>query len=322
MRIQFARNIMTALACAVVLAAAVPLNADGPPRFSPWSTAVKVGPPISSVRGDACPFIAKNDLDLYFRSNDWSRPGYKGGWDIYVSHRDSVDSDWDDPINLPINTAYNEVCSFVTNDGHWLYFVSNRPSPCATGTTTTDLWVSHRQDKRDDQAWEEPKNLGCVVNSEANENGVTLFEDAATGQTFLYFTSNRPGVTGDNDNDIYVSTMVGDDKETFGPPSPLVELNTEYIDAHAFVRRKDGLEMIFVSDRPGTGTMGLTDLWTATRPDTLSPWSTPLPLGANVNSPSQESGPSLSWDGTTLYFYTTREGTYDVYMTTRTKLPD
>ena len=287
-------------------------------NFSPWSEAVRVGPPISSPTGDACPFIAKNDLDLYFRSN---RPGGYGGWDIYVSHRDSVDDPWEEPINLgpEINTAYTELCSFVTIDGHWLYFVSNRPGTCGG----QDLWVSHRQDKRNDVGWETPKNLGCIVNSTASEVGPVIFEDDATGKALLYFTSNRPGGLGGNDT--YVSQMVSEDHATFGPPSPVVEWNTAYSDFHAFVRRKDGLEAILVSNRPGG--FGYQDLWVSTRPTTLAPWSVPVNLGPLVNCVDCWSGrPSISWDGTTLYFWTTppRPGAegYDIYRATRTKLPD
>jgi Tol biopolymer transport system component len=74
---------------------------------------------------------------------------------------------------------------------------------------------------------------------------------------------------------------------------------------HTFVRRKDGLEVIFVSDR--TGGLGWWELWTSTRTSTSSPWSTPVHLSALVNSEYDETRPSLSWDGTTLYFWTDRE---------------
>jgi Tol biopolymer transport system component len=39
-----------------------------------------------------------------------------------------------------------------------------------------------------------------------------------------------------------------------------------------------------------------------------------------VNSAASETRPSLSWDATTLYFGTTRDGTSDIYVTTRENL--
>ena len=318
MRIRFGRNItMAVLTCAVFLASALLLLADDPPQYSPWSAAVLVASPINGdgTISDDRPFIAKNNLDLYFRSD---RSGGYGGYDIYVSHRDTVDDPWETPINLgpEINTAFDEADPFVTIDGHWLYLWSDRPGGCGG----RDLWVSHRKDKRDDDSWETPKNLGCIVNSSANENGPSVFEDEATGQTFLYFGSNRPG--GKGQNDIYVSTMVGEDHEIFGAPINVSELNSAYGETGAFVRRKDGLEVIFHSQRPGGA--GGTDLWVSTRPDTLSPWSTPVNLGAPLNKVTNEGRPSLSWDGTTLYLATDgRQGDYaDVSMATRTKLKD
>jgi hypothetical protein len=57
---------------------------------------------------------------------------------------------------------------------------------------------------------------------------------------------------------------------------------------------------------------------------TSGAWSTPLNLGPNVNSTTgAETRPSLSWDGTTLYFGSTRsggDGMADHYVTTRDRL--
>ncbi len=159
----------------VLLAVAVFATSANAQEFSPWSQAVKVAPPINGAgtTQDGCPFIAKNDLDLYFRSD---RSGGYGSFDIYVSHRDTVDDPWETPINLgpKINSQWGEFCSFVTIDGHWLYFVSNRPVS-AGGCGGQDIWVSHRKDKRDDAGWETPKNLGCgIINAAGNEHGPSL----------------------------------------------------------------------------------------------------------------------------------------------------
>jgi hypothetical protein len=92
----------------------------------------------------------------------------------------------------------------------------------------------------------------------------------------VYFSSNRGG--GTYPWDIYVSMMVGEDRETFGPPIPVYELNSSDDDCNPFVRRKDGLEIIFFSTRPGG--QGNQDLWSSTRPNTSSPWSPPVLLTA------------------------------------------
>jgi Tol biopolymer transport system component len=68
----------------------------------------------------------------------------------------------------------------------------------------------------------------------------------------------------------------------------------------------------------------LEDIWVSTRDSTLDPWSTPVNLGPTVNYPGYTTGrPSLSSEGTSLYFYSDRPGGFgrrDLYVTTRRKL--
>jgi len=300
--------------------AALAAVVDAGPHFSSWSPATNVGPPINTdAEWEGCPFISKDGLDLFFRKELYVPEVGGWRWDIFVSHRESADDAWGTPVNLgpEVNTGpSNELCSFVTIDGHWLYFASNRTDLGSYGSF--DLFVSHRKDKSDPTGWETPKNLGPLVNSAGSETGPSIFEDE-TGEAVLYFTSSRTG-----NNDIYSSPMSG--KETFGPATPVAELNTSSQDGHAFIRRRDGLEVILWSNRPGT--MGGYDLYVSTRPTIRDPWSPPVNLGPDVNSPYNEARPSISWDGTTLYFWTNRDwyapGGYrdmNVYQATRSTGP-
>jgi Tol biopolymer transport system component len=136
----------------------------------------------------------------------------------------------------------------------------------------------------------------------------------------LYFSSNRAGGFAPDaatpDADIYVSqlTLFG-----FSAAQLVPGLNTEKNDSRPNLS-SDGLEIVFDSDRPGT--LGGPDIYTASRTKVTDPWSTPVNLGAPINSPAGESRASLSWDGTTLHYGTTRpgvEGAADIYYATRTK---
>ena len=224
-----------------------------------------------------------------------------------------------------VNTPSNEGGPNLSSDGHRLYFNSNRPG----GFGGNDLYVSRRHNKRDDFGWQPAVNLGAGVNSAAGESNAADFEDDVTGILTLYFASNRPGGLGMDD--IYASTLQPDG--TFGPAELVVELSSVSNDRQPAIRR-DGLEMFLASDRLGSfgaGAQGL-DIWVSTRASTSDPWSPPVNLGPVVNTTLIDAGPALSFDGTTLYFQSTRPGglgpcpnplgpcVFDLWVTTRSKL--
>jgi len=286
------------------------------PVFGPWGAPVNLGPVVNSAYNDQHPSISKDGLSLYFVSN---RPGGFGGNDIWVTQRTTLDDPWGPPQNLgpPINTSSNDFAPNLTIDGHHLYMNSDRPGGCGG----SDLYVARRHDKGDDFGWGRPENLGCAVNTSYDEAGPLFFEDETSGVQNLYFTSfNRPGGLGDFD--IYVSTR-GSDDEPWGPGVDVTELNGPYRDTRTAIRR-DGLELFISSDVTGRpGGIGSQDLWVATRPTTSDLWSAPVNLGPTVNSAAFDGAPALSFDGTTLYFFSARPGGYganDLYMTTRARL--
>jgi WD40 repeat protein len=280
--------------------------------WSEWSTPVNLGPVINSSASDQHPAISKDGLSLYFSSN---RPGGLGGLDIYVSTRASLDDAWGAPVNLGpnINTAGNDLAPAFSPDGHQLYFHSFGRGGCGGA----DMFVSRRHDKGDDQGWEPAENLGCVVNSSAEDAGPTILEDEATGVTTLIFTSTRPG--GPGDFDIYQSTRVGDEGE-FGPATLVAELSGPFRDTRTAVSR-DGLELFLSSDANGRPDgIGGQDLWRSTRATSTDPWSAPVNLGPGVNTTAFDGAPAISFDGTTLYFFSARPGGLggnDLYVTTR-----
>jgi Tol biopolymer transport system component len=77
----------------------------------------------------------------------------------------------------------------------------------------------------------------------------------------------------------------------------------------------DGLEIFFVSGRPGGE--GAEDLWVTTRSSVAEPWADPINLGPTVNTSSTETGPTLSADGLELYFSAYCADGFDILMTTR-----
>jgi hypothetical protein len=298
------------------------VDPDGPGAFSDWSAPINIddlGSTVNSTVIDQHPAISREGLSLYFISN--RTPGV-GGLDIWVSQRASVNDPWGPPQNLGpvVNSSNTENAPTLSPDEHLLFFASDR----AGGYGGTDIWVSRRQNRGDDFGWGPPVNLGSAINTTNDEEGPTYFDDEETGSTVLYFTSNRPWDAGDcngpkvGDFDIYTSTL--QDEETFGPVCLVRELSSPSRDTRTAIRR-DGLETFITSNRASG--QGLLDLWVATRGSTSDPWSTPVNLGSTVNSAFNDGAPALSFDGTTLYFYSNRPGGLggnDLQVATRTKL--
>ncbi|MEX2232660.1 MAG: hypothetical protein WD824_10895 [Cyclobacteriaceae bacterium] len=285
------------------------------PRYSDWSEPVNLGPDVNSSSEDFNPAISRDGLSLYLGS---PRPAVgMVGPDLWVSRRTSVEMPWGPAQNLGSTVNMAAVAdngAALSIDGHRLFFHSNR----LLGFGGNDLYVSRRRDHRDDFGWEAPVNLGSAINSTANDVGPAYFEDQ-DGTVSLYFTSNRLG--GPGATDVYASTLGLDG--SFGPPVLVAELSSNSDEQRPAIRR-DGLEIFLASNRPGT--LGEMDIWVATRATTSDRWSTPQNLGSPVNTIHVDTQPSLSFDGTTLYFTSAnREGNiggprFDIWSTTRERL--
>jgi hypothetical protein len=188
-----------------------------------------------------------------------------------------------------------------------MFFVSSRTG----GFGGSDLWQSYRPDIHDDFGWQTPTNLGPNVNTAAAESGNGYFDNGGSPQ--LFFGSDRLGPPGSAD--LYVTNRQPDG--SWGAATRIAELSSTGTDNRPTLRR-DGLEIFFYSDRPGG--VGGSDLWTSSRATVDAPWSTPVDLGATVNSTENELHPTLSADASTMIFGSTRAGGFggaDLYMSTR-----
>jgi hypothetical protein len=278
-------------------------------------------------RNDTHPAISKDGLSLYFAS---TRVGGFGDYDLWVSHRDSLDACWGAPVNLgsPVNTSAREFAPNLSPDGHWLFFHSKRqPGSCGNGAVQ-ELWVAHREDPSNDLGWEAPINLGCAVNAVKNptsglftDSAGPNFFDGGSGKLYLYFTRNT--FPGDQQAfHIYISTCSADittcnTQGLWDQGTPVNALNSLFRDTRTAIRH-DGLEMFLSSGRPSS--LASENLWVSTRPAVTADqgnWLTPEPVncdakavcapwnpeGPLVNSDAFDGSPALSWDGTELYFF-------------------
>jgi hypothetical protein len=280
------------------------------PKSSAWSAPVHLGAVVNSNSNEQGPTISRNGLSLFFGSA--RADGSLGDLDIWVSQRGCIADPWSAPVNvLALNSTAFDALPSLSPDEHWMFFTSTRLG----GSGSADLWAAYRADRHNDFGWEPPVNLGPGVNSAVFDAAPELTRKRGQVGPLLYFARGANIMA---PLDIYVSEVAADG--SFGAPLPVAELNSAASDARVSVRR-DGLELFFYSNRPGSG---LNDLWTSVRQRITDPWSAPVNVGAPVNTPSMEMHPELSWDRRTLYFVSNRPGgsvgNLDLWMTTRTEL--
>lgn len=86
---------------------------------------------------------------------------------------------------------------------------------------------------------------------------------------------------------------------------------------------KDGLSLYFSSDRPGG--MGGPDIWVSQRASREDAWGEPVNLGPPVNTAFNDSTPSFSRDGHSMYFNSNRPGGFgllDIWIAQRVHTHD
>jgi outer membrane protein OmpA-like peptidoglycan-associated protein/tetratricopeptide (TPR) repeat protein len=152
-----------------------------------WGKPFDLSPPVNTPGWESQPSISADGRTLYFVSN---RKGGYGGYDIWKSSL--TDKGWGEPENLGpnINTSFDEQSPFIHPDDSTLYFCSNG----WPGLGGKDLFVS-RLGK--DGKWQKPENLGYPINTNGDENGLSL---TATGD-YAFFSSNN--LNGYGGYDIY-----------------------------------------------------------------------------------------------------------------------
>lgn len=214
-----------------------------------WGEAYLVRGAANSQGHDAACSISPDGKQLFLYINNLEDA--RGG-DIYVS-KISSSGKWGTPKNIGagINTTYFEDGAVLSPDGNILYFMSERgqdlPWKGQKGYGRCDIWMAKKKDK---STWDEPTNLGPVVNTEYDEGGIF---PAADGKT-LYFCSNGHNSMGGYD--IFMTRMVND---VWSKPVNLgFPINT-IKNERMFIPSSDGKIAYVDSDRENG--LGERDIW-------------------------------------------------------------
>lgn len=207
-------------------------------------------------------------------------------------------------VGSAVNSEYEDYAPVLNQDETIMIFTSRRRDDNLNQNVDKDnkpfedIFISTKENG----VWSSAKNIGDIVNTPNHGSNLALSADGSL--LFLY--------KDDNNGDIYVSERADDDTWSF--PHPLSEnINSEGFKESSMSISPDQSVLFFASDRPG-GEGGI-DIYYSIK-DKNGEWTRSKNIGAKINTPVDDDGPFIDYDGKTLYFSTQgREGMggYDIF---------
>jgi hypothetical protein len=201
---------------------------------------------VNSSADDRAPFLSADQLRLYF----WTKNTSNGNSDLVVATRSSVSSAFGAPQAVPgVNSSVSDQDPYFLEGEQTLFFASDRP------TGERHLHVTTKTNG----SFSTPTQL-AVVNSYSEDTRPVPSRDGLT----LFFKSQRSGLNGDTEGDIWLSqrSSTGTD---FGTPVNLSALNSSGIDFPVSLSA-DGCSLYMASNREhGKGSTQVFELYEAKR---------------------------------------------------------
>ena len=214
-------------------------------------------------------------------------------------------------IESPVNTNDPEYSPSISLDGKSLYFTSRRRWQDSStdiykdpklNQYPEDIFVSYIDENRN---FSDPEMLE-FAEARINEASVSVSSD----EKKIYVYKDQDGY-----GDLYYSDFK---KQKFEELFHIKNdnINTKFWETHCTVTR-DGLQMYFVSSRPGG--FGGRDIYRIVKLPN-GEWSEPINLGPEINTAYDEDCPFIAVDNKTLYYSSngkTSMGGFDIFMTIR-----
>lgn len=189
-------------------------------KDSTWGLAKNIGKPLNNKSNNFCQYVSPDNNTLivgnhYNAAGEYSGPGYS------YSHR--TIHGWSTPKPVVIKNYYNK--------GNY-----NEIALAPNGKVMIlSAWRDETQGFKDfyvsflnaDSTWSEPKNMGAVINTYADEMSPFI---AADGVTLYYATTGLPGYGG---NDLYMSKRLDNTWTNWSKPKNLgPKINTSKGEAY------------------------------------------------------------------------------------------
>jgi len=159
-----------------------------------WTKPINPGKPFNENSHDAIVGLSPDARNVLIYKGDVN------GGDIFICQ--IKEGEWQKPKSLPgeINTRYHETSATFSPDMRALFFVSDMEG----GYGGKDIYVARvsEKSKPGDFKFDDPGNIGSVINTPYDEEGVFMKADGLT----LYFSSKGHNSMGGYD--IFTTTLV------------------------------------------------------------------------------------------------------------------
>jgi len=221
-------------------------------------------------------------------------------------------SAWSEPVHLGplVNSDANEQGPAISRNGLSLFFGSARPDSIGN----FDIWVSQRGCVGD--PWGPPINV-VGLNSTSLDTLPSLSPDGH----WMFFTSSRPGGSGDAD---LWAAYRADRHNDFGWETPInlgSDVNSALFDAAPELTRKRGKvgPLLYFARGPNNNAL---DIYVSEL-GADGTFGAPTPV-AELNSTFSDARVSVRRDGLEIFFYSNRPGLglNDLWMSMRGKVTD
>ena len=215
---------------------------------------------INAKAGDstaiAGPFLSYDGKSLFFSSN---MEDTKGGMDLYVATRESMDGEFGEPTNLgDVNTADYQGFPTVSADGNRLYYMQRVEGAENTETSETGSTEGTEAKKsKAEKVWCYTDNVwsaGQEVVGAMNEDCSKAFRIMPDGETMFYTSmregakqqGNTKGIRADaKDFDLFMSRMEG---ESWNEPMAADFANHLSAEGYVTVAPDDGAHTVMYFD--------------------------------------------------------------------------
>lgn len=201
---------------------------------------------------------------------------------------------WTRPATWEQSNIGNNSEAVFSSDGNIIYFISNRHAPTVNGSGK--IYSS----RRTGGSWTLPQMTNLPVTTDKG-----LWFPAITAEQKLFFGAYLDSIGNYGKSDIYEYDLKARTTTVRNTGSVI---NSPYEEWDPFIPY-DGSYMLFESDRPGG--FGGTDIYISLK--RKSEWTTPINLGAAINTTSYEVAAKVSPDGKYLFFDRSRKNEQDIH---------